>query len=462
MDKKKLHEAPPIDYGDRRERMSPDIEAKLRSQEHPLGGHQAFPDVDKDGIPDNFEELIASQRFQDVVQKVKDATGVENIDPQTLMSLQPMLMQAAQRVMEIESQNKQALETLAVDLVVNEMGIPEGDLQFDAKLEKPNTEGMQTKPQEKKKKKKKELEFPNFEMEDEAAKRLQKLDLEKQKRRFINSLIQGSSKKAHYMYHLIREKLDEIDPDLVGLYSIVMSVNDLLYWVMPDMEGMIGGGGAEQAMAGKEELDLKTDPPTIKAKGLMFPILVHELYKGVMEYVSAHGLPSDPDMAEEVIGMEDTLPAEVWDLRLGPIIWEKFLEVYPDNFFDIDEQKRIKNYFYYKFVKLEAEEFLTLAKEILSGTQKGKDTVKQMIDDIVNQLKDEDWEDASGETKSAPDIPGFEGTMDTLDDITIFPKDKPTTIEPTQDLDMDTILDKINKSGMGSLTKAEKDFLYNL
>ncbi len=71
MAKKNLNEAPPIDYGDGRERMSPDIEGKLRSQEHPLGGHQAFPDVDRDGIPDNFEELIASQRFKDVVQKVK-------------------------------------------------------------------------------------------------------------------------------------------------------------------------------------------------------------------------------------------------------------------------------------------------------------------------------------------------------------------------------------------------------
>jgi len=442
MAKKKLHEAPPIDYGDNRERMSPDIEAKLKSQEHPLGGHQAFPDVDNDGIPDNFEELIASKRFQDVVQKVKDATGVENIDPQTFMSLQPMLMQAAQRVMQIESQNKQALENLAVELVVEEMGIPEGDLQFDAKLEKPDTSGMQKQPTEKKKKKKKELEFPNFEMEDEAAKRLEKLDLEKQKRRFINSLIQGSAKKAHYMYHLVNEKLNDINPDLVGLYSIVMSVNDLLYWIMPDMEGMIGGGGAEQAMAGKEELDLETDPPTIRAKGLMFPILVHELYKGVMEYVSAHGLPSDPDMADEVIGMEDTLPAEIWDLRLGPVIWEKFLEVYPDNFFDIDEQKRIKNYFYFKFVSLEAEQFIALAKEILSGSQKGKDQVKKMIDEIITQLKQEDYEDVSGETPTQID-------------------DTPTTPE-VEDLDMDTILDKINKSGMDSLTKSEKDFLYNL
>ena len=196
------------------------------------------------------------------------------------------------------------------------------------------------------------------------------------------------------------------------------------------------------AMAGKEELDLETDPPTIKATGLMFPILVHELYKGVMEYVSAHGLPSDPEMADEVIGMEDTLPAEVWDLRLGPVIWEKFLEVYPDNFFDMEEQKRIKNYFYFKFVSLEAEEFLKLAKEILSGSQQGKDQVKKMVDEIVKQLKQEDYEDASGEVSTPPVV------------------DTPTEEEPQ--LDIDTILDKINKTGMDSLTKAEKDFLYNL
>ena len=99
----------------------------------------------------------------------------------------------------------------------------------------------------------------------------------------------------------------------------------------------------------------------------------------------------------------------------------------------------------------------------LSGSQSGKDQVKDMIDGIVKQLKDEDWEDASGETQSTPDIPGFEGTIDALDDaLNIRPKDGPKSVEPTQDLDMDTILDKINKLGMDSITKAEKDFLYNL
>ena len=66
------------------------------------------------------------------------------------------------------------------------------------------------------------------------------------------------------MYHLVNEKLNEINPDLVGLYSIVMSVNDLLYWILPDMEGMITWRLDESTIYGKEEIDLETDPPTIK------------------------------------------------------------------------------------------------------------------------------------------------------------------------------------------------------
>ena len=52
--KTKLNEAPPIDYDGNPERMSPDIERKLRSRKHPLGAHQAFPGEEGDilsGLP---------------------------------------------------------------------------------------------------------------------------------------------------------------------------------------------------------------------------------------------------------------------------------------------------------------------------------------------------------------------------------------------------------------------------
>ena len=204
--KNKLKEAP-IDYSDDRNiRISPDIEAKLKSQEHPLGGHKAFPDINQDGKADNFEEVIASKRFQDVIEKVKLATGLEIVDQQSMVQIHGMMMGAVQRMMQIESSHISELEELAVRVVKDQMSIPEGDLQFVAKIEKPDFSGMQMKPKEKKKEepKQKQPEIDDGGMQA----RMDKLDLEKQKRRFINSLISGSSKKAHYMYHMVGEELE--------------------------------------------------------------------------------------------------------------------------------------------------------------------------------------------------------------------------------------------------------------
>jgi hypothetical protein len=439
--RRKIFEAP-IDY-EGPERMSPDIERKLSTGEHPLGKHQAFPES---GGGDSFEEVIASKRFKDVIEKVKRATGLETVDPASAMSIQPMMQQALMRAMQIESQHKQALEQLAIEVVMDNLAVPEGDLQFDAQLKKPTLEGMQNKPQKPKNK----PQIPqNPEEEQEAADRLQKLDLERQKRRFINSLIQGSSKKALYLYHMVDEKLNEIDPDLVNLYSLLMSVNDLMYWIMPDMDMRMAAGEGESLGAGREELDLETDPPTIKAEGALFPILVHELFKGVMEYVSAHGLPSDPDFAEDVIGMEDTLPAEIWDLRLGPVIWEKFMEAYPQELITNDDSRRIQNYLYFRIVSLEAEEFLNLAKKMLEGGEEGKRLVQKLVDEIVQELKEEDYEEAVGIDTNDDDILSIDGN------------DKPESTE-SEELDVDTILDKISRSGMDSLTNSEKQFLTSL
>jgi len=325
------------------------------------------------------------------------------------MSLQPMLMQAARRIMEIESQNRETLENLAVELVVGEMGIPEGDLQFDAKLEKPDTSGMQMKPQ---KKKKKEPEFPNFEMEDEAAKRLQKLDLEKQKRRFINSLIQGASKKGHYMFHLVEEQLNTLNPRLLNLYGVLMSINDLLYWIMPDQMIMSAAGDGE-GVQGSEEIDDTTDPPTIKAKGLFFPVLIHELIKGVYEVLGTQGLPDDPKAADMVMGQTDTLPYEVWDLRLGPVIWDKFTQAYPDKLYD-EDMREVQNYLFSRFSSLSTDEFFEVARMILSGSDEGKQLVSKMVNEIIEELKGYEYEDAMSQYSDDDDDDDSDGGLSDL------------------------------------------------
>ena len=86
----------PVDYGDNPERMSPDIQKKIEDRETPLSDSPAFPEQEGDNT---FEELIASKRFKDVVDKVKRYTGLETIAGQNaFMQLQMMMMQAVQKV----------------------------------------------------------------------------------------------------------------------------------------------------------------------------------------------------------------------------------------------------------------------------------------------------------------------------------------------------------------------------
>ena len=441
--RKKLNEAPPIDYGDNPERMDPTLQNRLETGDFPGAGSEAFPQVPEEGIPNTFEELVASKRFQDVVNTVKNYTGVRNVTPDSFMQLQQMLMGAVNRIFQIEAQNKQELEELAVKIVREQLSIPEDALQFDAKIvgmgeidmSGMNPGGNQQQQQQQQN------------AEEEAAEEFEDFDIEKQKRRFLNQLIQGASKKGHYMFHLVEEDLNAIDNDLINLYGVMMSVNDLVYWIMPDQTTMMmaqSGSG----MAGKEEVDPDTDPPTVKARGITFPVLVHELIKGVMEVLATQGLPDDPRQAQMVMDSEDTLVAEVWDLRLGPVIWEKFREAYPYELMQ-DDMLEVQNYLFSEFARMDAKELFRLSKNILAGNEEGKEEIRNIVKGIIQEMQKQSYEDSDTENDYESEVMTA-GPVD----------DTPTTqTQPSLELDMDDILDKIFSQGMDSLTRAEKDFL---
>ena len=375
----KLMEAP-IDY-EGPERMAGDVERKILGKQTPYSNFPAMPNMDRD-----FVELISSKRFKDSVEKVRMAMG----DTRTiqggnaLMQLMMTVGQAMQRLVMIQSQNKEQLEDLAVELVVRELGIPEGAMQFDAELVMQPmgaAEGMKNEP-----------EMPSEEEVEELMGDMENFNLERAKRRFINSLIQGAAFKGGHMFNLVRDEINDINPQLMNLYAVTQALMEHAYWIFPDMEGMAGGGGGQM---GQSEFDAETDPPTVKARAVTFPLLVHELVKGVYEVFGTHGLPDDPRQAEMVLGAEDSLPAEIWDSRLGPVFWEKFMATYPMELFD-EDKKHIQHYLFMRFSSLSAEEFMRVAKMILSGDPKGQQFIQRMVDDIVKELKDQEYKDAMG------------------------------------------------------------------
>jgi len=306
------------------------------------------------------------------------------------------------RIAQIERQNKEYLEQLAIELVKKELGIPEGALQFKAELVHGGmgaAEGMRTKPEKPKEEDIKKAFKHKEELED-FADAFEKFNLERAKRRFINSLIQGAAFKGGHMYVLVGEELEKIDPELLELYGVTQSLMEHLYWIMPDMESMAASGGGQM---GQSKVNEKTDPPTVEAKAGTFPLLIHELVKGVHEVFLSHGLPDDPEQQSLVMGMEDTLPGEIWDSRFGPVFWEKFQEAYPSEIFD-EDKKHIQHYLLFRFSKLDAKEFMKITKLILAGDPQGAAFIKRLVDEIVKDLKKREAEDVLGRDDDDDDI----------------------------------------------------------
>jgi hypothetical protein len=400
--RKALNEAP-IDY-EGPERMDPSIERKILDKSTPYSKHPAMPKMSRD-----FVELISSKRFNDTVGKLRSALerSVGSTRHLTtgnpLMNLMGLVMTALRQSGSIETRYKEELENLAVELVKKEMAIPPGSLQFDAKLmgmgQSESTQNMRRQAEEPSREEMMDAFKSAQEHENDVEAFLDAMDnfdRERAKRRMINALIGGAAKKGQYMYHMVSQRLNEIDPNLIELYSITTAIIDHLYWLYPEetLEAMSGQGGSE---VGTSEIDNQTDPPTVKARGVNFPTLVHELVKGVYEVFGTHGLPDDPRQAEMIMGAEDTVPAEAWDLKLGPVFWELLQKSYPIEILTEDDMKHIQHYLFMRLSAMPAEEFFQLFKEVLEEKQSGKDKIQRMVNEIVRELEENDEEDEDEE-----------------------------------------------------------------
>jgi hypothetical protein len=96
-----------IDYGDYPERMDPKLEKKLKSPESLYASNPAFRKGEKD------VSRIASSRFKKVVDKLRQARGLERITPNMMQQIYMEEMSKVPMVMRIEGQHRQALEELA-------------------------------------------------------------------------------------------------------------------------------------------------------------------------------------------------------------------------------------------------------------------------------------------------------------------------------------------------------------
>ena len=349
------------------ERMLPKLEQELRGRNHSLGDHPAFPESDET----HFEEKIMGERFTDIVRETKRYFDINEIDNGKIMSeMFPMVSEC----MKIESKNKKSLEELAIKMIREEYNIPEDLVDIEATLtEVIDMEGTKINASPI------TLDETDFESHED----IQNANSEVYKRRFINAMNQGAAMKTNHMYHIVDEELTKMDPTLPTKYGKMMAAADYMYYIMDNIDT------TPTTTGGLVKLELPMEEggkPKIKAQAMVFPVLIHELVKGVMELLASHALPEDEMTRNYVLGKADYLKAEPWDMRLGPALWGKLTNAIPP------EDFHLKHYLYTDLTQLPVEEFNETMKEIMSGTKRGKDTINEMLSEIKTDLQREDFD----------------------------------------------------------------------
>jgi len=423
---KKLKEQ--LDYGNRPERMDPSLERKLASPDSLYAQNPAM----RKGVAD--VQRLVSQRFQKVADKLKEVVGNRNIGSQQVQGMiYNEMMGKLRNIMSIESAHKDELEQLAVDASLEEQEVPEGWYQIEPHLgQQPDVSDFRFSPEEPKDdedddEEKDELEIPSFDIEDLTDE--EELELEKHKRNIINAIIQGAAKRGHYLFQKpdIRARLDAIDPSLYGDYLGIMAINDFMYFTMEQMIEMMSQTG--QGVAGKVSLDDADEedgeeggggeeqPDTkIIAVGMIFPILCHEIIKGLEEAKGRHGHSKNPDIRDKVRGAVDVLSNEPMQLRIGPEIVEKFRHAMPDEMFD-ESNKGLINWFQILLYQIPAQEFLEIIGNAISEDEskvkKATDRFREVMREAQEMKSEfEDYKEEKGIESDDDDFDEDDGLDD--------------------------------------------------
>jgi len=282
------------------------------------------------------------------------------------------LMNVMRTMAEDEHPHIKELEELAVSIVSDMYNVPK-DILMKPKIGNVDSD---------------DLGCDNDEKEELTDEQKEKIEPYIQKRIILNSLMHGAAiHQWTSAFYLGYEELNELNPDLIEHYNTYASLINYFNWkhdmalmseeVFNNSFGLNGntqGGGITQ---GYNKVDI--EKREIEAVGINFPVLIHELSKGALEYLLSRGIPSDLEEEELLYLYEkaDNYSHEFWHYYMGPTLWRALIQSADVNTQDLPA---ILSY----ISTLEYEE---LANLFLKITFDSDDEGKKIINKIKKQIQ---------------------------------------------------------------------------
>jgi len=214
----------------------------------------------------------------------------------------------------------------------------------------------------------------------------------KAKRRIINGITQGASIRGAFGFMLFKEYIDQINPALVEKYNEILK---LAFGIYDDenaiamMLAMLAQGQKAQGGESEMEYDEENEQFVIKAKAICFPMLVHEIVKGLYEIVGTEGFGADREKNKAIIGAVDKLSNEPRDLQYGKFIYDAISKLYNES--DV-EDARVRELFFAEVYKLGDDEFFPFIENAVNDelTPSQKQWAVGTMKDIERDLRKDD------------------------------------------------------------------------
>jgi len=373
-----------MELGDTPDAINPKHKRALATGEHPLGKNPAFPAHQGQGM--NPHEQHATGTYKAIAANVQRYGGhmPRSQSPRELMRVAQDMFQTLHTIQQREAEHVDELQALAVETVMRlpefktlRRAVQSGQLKIEAHLRpRIDIQGMQA-------------EKPEDEPEFEVPEIKQEYDELIHKRKMINTLIQGAAVSNNYAFsYYSRDELNAIDPSLIRDYGKLMAYSELGYFIQdPDMVKMAAAAGGSEAQGGEEKLKRDEDGNvTIVARGITFPILVQEIIKGCMEYLS-YSDEEDPETSAVVNKQADLLGDEQVQMQVGPNIYRQMIDAIGL------EQAEVWPYLHDELVRMPASEFNAKMQGLIKGTPEGKAWFRDLAQRVKAEVMEREGED---------------------------------------------------------------------
>ena len=284
------------------------------------------------------------------------------------------------------------------------------------------------------------------------------------KAKLANNIIQGEAKNTKHLLHDEKVKdgiisiFGEEGENALEIWDQISKLADKLDWIIPvndksDMMENAPGGFAgavkvdwveesdeeeseeesEEEFTNRilndlsksddvddsdeEESEEESVTPVIRARGIDFPMLLHEAVKGIYELIAAVSQPGQDASPEEIKDAEtvklnvSSFDDEAEDFRNGPEIaadLRDFINESPES----DYTSNMRAFVFGKMMDenyMSSEDFLKLFRGILNKTEEARRKIDSIVSEIVAELKKYELGEIIGHEEESDDEIDYDG-----------------------------------------------------